>query len=212
MKKTAILIAAIIACSFTAVAQNFDYILNNRSDTIKCNIKTPLFGKNKYKLLNAGDSQYIRMEKDSIREYYLSKRNIIYRRVILNNSGLLFPNQRVFLQVVENGQISLYVQMNAKSTYSPTNPAIIDPMTEDWYVSKNSDSAKIVKPTDLGLFMRTRGRTGNNFTQMLEDNPEVFEKFVRDDRFSFETIQNIIHFYNTGQELPLKPRPEYPGH
>ena len=211
MKRTVLLIAAIIY-SVTALAQNVDYIIKNNGDTVKCNIKVPLFGKNKYKLLNAPDNQYVKLEKDSVKEYYLSKRKIIFRRVILSNSGLLFPYQKVYLQVLENGPISLYVQMNAKSTYSPANPGTIDPMTEDWYVSKKSDTAKIVKPTDLGLFMRTKGQARNDFTAMLEDNPAVFEKFVRGERFSFETVQNIIHLYNTGEELLKKPFPEYPGH
>jgi len=211
MKRTALLIAAIIY-SVTALAQNVDYIIKNNGDTVKCNIKVPLFGKNKYKLLNGPDNQYLKLEKDSVKEYYLSKGNIIYRRVIISNSGLLFPYQKVFLQVIENGQVSLYIQQTTRSTYSPTNPGTIDPMTEDWYVSKNSDTAKIVKPTDLGLFMRTKGQARNDFTAMLEDNPAVFEKFVRDDRFSFATVQNIIHLYNTGEELPKKPFPEYPGH
>ena len=66
-------------------------------------------------------------------------------------------------------------------------------------MGKGSDYVHDFKGNGLNLG-KTRAERKTDFANMLIDNKNVYEKFLADDKFSFEQIRNIIHLYNTGEQ------------
>ena len=175
-----------------AHAQTWDYIINNNNDTIKCRVKESLGGQVRYKLNNAGNSKYVKINIDSIKEYYLSKHKAAYRRIHANN--YVYGASFEYLRVIERGVISLYLE----TTYYSDNS------TDKWYISKNSDTAELLKTDGLSIFIKSRGKRKNELAEMLKDKPAVYNKFIRGKKFGWNAVKNIVYLYNTGHDIRKK--------
>jgi hypothetical protein len=176
----------------SARAQTPDYIINNNNDTIKCLVKESLGGQVRYKLSNAVNGKYIKINIDSIKEYYLSKHKAAYRRIYANN--YVYGASFEYLRVVERGVISLYQE----TTYYADNS------TDRWYISKNSDTAEFLKTDGLSIFIKSRGKRKNGLAEMLKDKPSVYNKFISDKKFGWNAVRNIVYLYNTGHDIRKK--------
>jgi hypothetical protein len=176
----------------SAHAQSSDYIINNNNDTIKCHVKESLGGLVRYRLNNGGNGKYIKINIDSIKEYYLSKHKAAYRRIYANN--YVYGASFDYLRVIERGVISLYQE----TTYYSDNS------TDRWYISKNSDTAQLLKTSGLSIFIRSRGIRKNELAEMLKDKPSVYNKFIKDKKFGWNAVKNIVYLYNTGHDIRKK--------
>jgi len=164
-----------------------DYVITVKGDSIACEINTPLIGSTKYK--SDAMSRSEKIKPDEIKEYYIARKNTLYRSVFLDDK-----TKPVFAVVIEKGKISLY---EVKYTnYSGTTTTT----TTVWYVGKGSDHVSDLKTN--GLFTNTaRQQRKDDFGEMLMDNKDVYDKYKSEDKFSFRQIRNLVHLYNTGQPL-----------
>ncbi|BAU55222.1 hypothetical protein [Mucilaginibacter gotjawali] len=185
--KTLIFIA-VTTFAFTVKAQS-DYVITVGGDSISCKIIAPAFGPIKYQ--SAAMDAPKRIKSDEIKEYYLSGDRQLYRAVFIN-----YDKRATYLNVIENGKISLYEVIN--TTYSSMTMASIT--TKVWYIGKGTNYVKDFKSN--GLFnSRSRNERKDGFAEMLEDNKNIYDKYRTEDKFSFEQIRNLIHLYNTGKPL-----------
>lgn len=167
---------------FKAKAQTDDYVITVKGDTLKCSISFPLIGPSKYKV-PGGESE--KLDHAKIKEYYITRKDLLKRVVFMGDK-----TKSDFLEVVENGSISLYkiVYNNGKTS------------TVEWYVGKASDRVSALKTS--GLFLgKSRKDRKDDFAEMLQDKPEVYNKYMAENKFSFNAIQNLVHLYNTGKSL-----------
>lgn len=170
--------------TFKAQAQMEDYVITTKGDTLKCNISSSLFGAAKYQL----SGQFEKKMGADIKEYYVRRNNFRNRAVFIGDD-----KRASFLEVVENGNISLY-RIVYRHNYSTTT---------QWYVGKGSDHVSILKSSSL-LLGKSRKDRKDDFADMLKDKPEVYDKYMAEKKFSFNAIQNLVHLYNTGESLKDK--------
>ncbi|NHA03900.1 hypothetical protein G7092_08840 [Mucilaginibacter sp. HC2] len=183
LKKAA---TCIIAVLFTlgVKAQNQDYIITTKGDSIPCTIKIPLItcGDGNYKTSANGPS--VKIKPDEVKEYYISKKNSLYRSVI--KEGKTKPE---FLLVLETGKISLYEET--------TDVYVNNTVTKvtKWYVTKGSDIAQPLKTDDLVMSKSKKQRKGE-FTTLISDNDAVYAQYTSENKFSFKRIRNLVQQYN----------------
>jgi len=176
--------------SISAQAQDYpDYVITVKGDSIPCRITDPLIGRGRYK--DSTMPAAVRITADRIKEYYISDGKQLYRTVYINDDKI--PE---FLRVLENGTISLYQEIDKyySSLYGP-GPSTI----ENWLVGKNTDHVIYFKKSSFNFKGAGRGKRKAEFAALLADNKKVYDKFLADDDFSFNEIQNIVHLYNTGE-------------
>ncbi|TSD66148.1 hypothetical protein FFF34_001740 [Inquilinus sp. KBS0705] len=189
--------ACLTALLFTlnANAQTVDYIINYKSDTVKCAIGKGFLAKNySYKLTPDGKS--VKISIDDVKEYYIAKDKILNRAVIREGK-----DKREYMQLIEGGKIDLY-EKNTTTTYgSGPNQMINTTSNTLWYISKGSDTVKEVKNNEVSifsLFNKSRKDRKSDFVEMIHDNKEVYDKYIADDKYSFKQVQRLVHYYNTG--------------
>jgi len=182
MKTIYTLCCALALLTLKAKAQTEDYVITTQGDTLKCNISFPIVGPSKYKI-PGGESQ--KLDRDKIKEYYITRKDLRKRAVFMGDK-----TKADFLEVVENGNISLYkiIYTNGRTS------------TEEWYIGKASDRVSALKSSSLFLGKRRKDRK-DDFSEMLKDKPEVYDKYMAEKKFSFNAIQNLVHLYNTGHSL-----------
>jgi hypothetical protein len=190
----------IVLCLFTtsAIAQNTDYVITVQGDTLACKITELGWVHNgNYKTAQMKSKKQILLKE--IKEYYVSKHNVIYRKVYKRADK---PNAAEYLTVLENGKINLYEEIY----YTPDmhqNSFKYDNSSTRWYIAKGSDTVKVLKNSDLSLatlFFKSKEKRKGDFEQMIMDNKEVYDKYLADDKFSFKQIRTLIHLYNTGEQ------------
>lgn len=181
-----------------------DYVITIKGDTLHCNIgKNFLSGTFKYTLSGSG-SLPVKIKPDEIKEYYIARTNTIFGSVITEDRS-----STRFLQILEKGKLNLYVYSNTTSGFVPTaggGMAMTGPMDHSqWYISKNGGIAKILKGNGLMISGGSRKQRKADFGEMLKDNNLVYQKYIKDDKFDIDQIQNLVHWYNTGEKLPEPP-------
>ena len=180
-------------------AQNRDYVITANGDTLACTITFPAFVQyGKYKTASMDKPKQILMGE--IKELYLSKHNILIREVY-KHPGKKWSAQ--FMTVLENGRINLYEEA-INYTHMDAGGGMYTSSSNKWYVSKGSDTLKVIKNSDYSmsaLFFKSKKSRKNDFVEMIMDNKAVYDKYLADDKFSFEQIRALVHLYNTG-ELP----------
>lgn len=195
------LTAFLFTLSTTAKAQDKDYVINNLNDTILCKIKTSALGGNpKYKPLNATQGDYIKITTEDIKEYYLSDPHIVFRRIYSKDStGKDLPVE--FMRPLEKGTISIYLQETTTTVRMYGQNKTSGYTCVQWYVTKNSDTATLVRVSGRGIFEASVDKKENVFAEFLRDKKDVYDKFIKDNKFDTRHILNIVHLYNTGDEL-----------
>lgn len=185
---TSILVLSILVLFSTDLkAQTDDYVITTKGDTIKCRILTPFFVYNgstkKYKI----DGKSKKIKTDEIQEYYIARTDYRERAVIVNGK-----NKLEFLKVVENGIISLY-----EVVYNNTSPNGFSTSSVQWFIGKGSNKVTDFKSSTIYLGKSRKDRK-SYFAELLKDKPQVYDKCMTDDKFSFDEIRNLVHLYNTG--------------
>jgi hypothetical protein len=173
--------------AFNARAQEPDYVITLKGDTIRCKVSRSIFGAFSYRVTVVDDSK--RIKTNEIKEFNMAKKKTLYTLVHRDDK-----NKPEFMEVVEKGKISLYqVTYYSYSQYGSTT-------TTNWFVGKGSDTVSILKTN--GLFAtRSRQQRKDSFSEMLKDKKEIYDKYVAEDKFSFEQIQSLVHQYNTGEPV-----------
>ncbi|WP_183562696.1 hypothetical protein [Mucilaginibacter sp. SP1R1] len=182
-----LLCGVILLITFNARAQDQDYVITLKGDTIHCKVSKSIFGAFSYKAPGMDDSKRIKI--DDIKEFDIAKKKTLYTLVHRDDK-----NKPEFMEVVEKGNISLYqVTYYSYSQYGSTT-------TTNWFVGKRSDTVSLLKTN--GLFAtRSRQQRKDSFSEMLKDKKEIYDKYVAEDKFSFEQIANLVHLYNTGEPI-----------
>lgn len=178
-------------------AQDQDYVIPVYGDTVKCTITRPFMSDNgRYQAAGMRSSKKIRIEE--IKEYYISKDKKLYRAVFKSRTNI------VYMEVLENGDISLYEQFNQGSY---VNGSFYANSSSVWFIGKGSI---IVTPiNDYGvavsnLFANRKKKRINEFAELIRDKKLVYDKFIADNTFNNTEIRNIIHLYNTGEPFQEK--------
>ena len=191
--------AFLLVLSTFAKAQDNDYIINNHGDTIQCKIKTPaLGGEPKYQPINALHDAYVKITIEEIKEYYLSDPQITFRRIYIDSTKA--GPAVAFMRPMERGTISIYLCETSTSYYTFHNTYYSFPAIQ-WYVTKNSDTATLLKTSLPGIIKTSKGERKDVLAELLKDKKDVYDKYVKENKFDSKYILNIIHLYNTGVEL-----------
>lgn len=176
-----IFLLSMITFIVNAQPKNYwDYIITTKGDTVRCHIDKPLIGKAKYQSRTMAKPEKI--TTDSVREFYYQFDHVYYRAVYIDSAV-----QKTFLEIIEKGPITLYEVETSNGNTIKT----------DWYISKNTDTAKSLKSSSY-LMGRARLRR-DEFGEMLKDKPDIYNKYIADEKFSFKQIQKLVHWYNTGK-------------
>ncbi|CAM3980424.1 hypothetical protein MUGA111182_20145 [Mucilaginibacter galii] len=188
MKIRLLLLLSLLIASITVNAQQPGIVVNNSGDTLKCEMKFPFIGANKYKTAQMEDFKKLNVKEISY--YRTDDLKHVYKAARLPNS-----KKTAFLQVVEEGRINLYTHTVTYSGYMGASYS-----TTTWYISKNNGELQELKTSALFSFKSKKDRK-NNFSDMLADNPEALKLYQDEDNFSFKTLRNTVHFYNTGKPV-----------
>ena len=174
-------------------AQNRDKVVTASGDTISCEI-SHRFPSTGVKYRKAKHEKAINITTDSVKGYYMANESTWYRRVYYDDKGLLGGKVRPsFMSVVESGKINLYQMIITTTTYGGIGMTYSNSNTE-WFVSKGSDTGVMVKGALFG-----RQKRKNEFSDLLTDNQGVYNRYLADDKFSFDEIRNLVCLYNTGK-------------
>jgi len=184
LKKVAICLAVTLFTSGVK-AQSQDYVITTQGDSIPCNIKIPLItcGDGNYK--TSANSPSVKIKPEEIKEYYISKKETLYRAVI--KEGKTKPE---FLLVLETGKISLYEEVTEVYVNNT-----VTTLTK-WYVAKDSDVAIPLKTDDVFMSKSKKQRKGE-FTTLISDNNAVYTQYTAENKFSFKRIRNLVQQYNS---------------
>lgn len=201
-------IAALLLLStaaYTAHAQKAGYIITNSGDTIKCEVRNILLSSS-IRFKTDTMKEYQEESATTIRQYYRHKDKYPYRSVVLPGK----KNPR-FVSVVEDGTISIYEQASSQ-TMGSFNPAggMFTPYSNNvtfWYMQKGNGPILKIKTNQLINFRSKKDRR-LDFEAMIADKPEVLKLYKSTASFSFDTLKEIAHYYNTG-EAP-KPKESKP--
>ena len=112
--------------------------------------------------------------------YYIADQSVWYRRVFFDR------NKTEFMIVVESGKINLYeliVQNRQGMEWT------------QWYASKGTDTAIIIKNPQL-FTGNSRQKRKNEFADFLADNKAIYDRYMADNDFGVDKIQNLVHLYN----------------
>lgn len=184
LKKAAICIAATLF-TLGVKAQSQDYVITTKGDSIPCTIKIPLIscGDGNYK--TSANAPAIKIKPDEVKEYYISKKNSLYRSV--TKEGKTKPE---FLLVLETGKISLYEEVT--DVYVNNTVTTVT----KWYVSKGSAIVRPLKTDDVFMSKSRKQRKGE-FTTLISDNHVVYAQYTSENKFSFKRIRNLVQQYNS---------------
>jgi len=192
MKINLITLTIILLAALTARAQNNDRVITVSGDTIACRISFPfLGGAAKYR--TSKDEKAIKITTDNVKGYYVAGQSTWYRRVFWDPKTLFSKSRLYFMTVVESGKINLYELIMTTNTFG-ANGAMYTNSGKGWYVSKGTDTVTLIKGA---IFSRQKRK--NEFADLLTDNKAVYDKYLADDKFGFDEIQNLVHLYNTGE-------------
>jgi len=191
MKINLVALTTLLLAALTVRAQNNDRVVTNTGDTIACHISFAFIG-GAAKYRTSENEKAIKITTDNVKAYYVADQSTWYRRVFYDYKTFLQRNKLWFMTVVESGKINLY-QMIVTTTSYGANGAMYSNSTTDWFASKGTDTAILLKGALFG-----RQKRKNEFADLLADNKAVYDKYIAEDKFGFDEIQNLVHLYNTG--------------
>lgn len=160
------------------VAAQQDFIVTCKNDTIKGEVKFTLFGGTRFK--GIGQSKFIIVSEDSIKEYFRSKDS-------LNYLAKIKPNKlnAEFIKRVEKGKIHLleYYRNQGNNLHETT-----------WFAYKGDEPLVEIKTNQM--FGKRKERE-ENFYKLIGDDKELLDKFIKNNSYTFEAIRNCIKAYNS---------------
>lgn len=182
--KLILLNVSIFILSLTVRAQQKtpDYVITVKGDTIRCKINTPFLGSAVEYALSDGSLTPLE-DTTYVREYYITKKKLLKRAVSSNNKNF------IYLPVVENGPISLY---ELERYPNPRGGAVID-----WYVGKDRKNISLLKSNSITSTARKERE--DMLAGLLKDNQAAYNMYITKKKFTFDSLIDIVHFYNTGK-------------
>ncbi|WP_419701898.1 hypothetical protein [Mucilaginibacter sp. NFX135] len=165
-----------------------DYVIMMNGDSIPCNINISIFSGFRYSTTDS--TKLTKIKPDKVKEYYVARRHILWGSTTKEDHS-----SRVFLELLEKGKINLY------EDYYPSTYGV---NKIEWYVSKGSDTSKKLKSSGM-LFSSSRKERKDNFSELIKDNEAVYNKYTTENKFTYDQLRNLIHWYNTGQQIPPSP-------
>ncbi len=182
--RVACLSLLIFACIFIGKANaQAGYIITQKNDTIKGEVKIRAFGGPQFKPLNKAD--LISIDVDTLKEYQLSDSSVFVLRSIPRSTANLIAKPQA-LQRLEHGRINLYMYQ------APAGDHIIT-----WYASKGTDSLITLKTSDIFLVGGGSKKSRKAaLSGIFADQPDVQSAFNATGKFDFETIRLYIRKYN----------------
>lgn len=182
--KILLLSLLILTYIFTGQADaQVGYIITQKGDTIKGEVKIRAFGGMQFKPANKVD--FVTISLDTIKEYQLIDSSIFALKRIPRSTANLLSKPQI-LQRLEHGRINLYQYV----------PPAGDPIIT-WYASKETDSLITIKTSDI--FLAGGGSKKKRIallSSMFADEPDVQAAFNATGKFDFNTIQVYIRRYN----------------
>jgi len=182
--KTLLLIPFFLISAGRLFAQKptFNFVINKKGDTIKCDFKRPFLGKLRYQPIDA--NSYIKITTDDIKEYYTVKDSSLTVATVLPDK-----TNPEFVTLLERGRIRMYEKVVV--TYSQYGSTY----TYYWYVNKGNDPLKQLKATTI-FTDGSRKERKNMFAEMIADDPALMEQFKADNDFGIKRLQYYVHQYN----------------
>lgn len=176
------------------VSAQSDYVITQSGDSIPCRINHPLLTTHpKYR--KSPDDEPIEIKPEEIKRYYQAKKKKLYCSVF--KPGW---DYRQFLIVLEYGKINLYQEILTSTSY--VNNQAMGASTTNWYFSKGSDTVRQLKTSGPFMLGKSRKERIADFVALIKDNKKVYDLYLAKNQFSFQDIQRLIHYYNTGELLP----------
>ncbi|PTR01367.1 hypothetical protein C8P68_101601 [Mucilaginibacter yixingensis] len=189
MKTLTLSLALLFATAIAVHAQQNDYIVNTHGDTVKCKITKPFLGGPRYTIGDFSD----KITTSDVAAYYQSKEHTMVRAVYTGNS-----KRPTFMVVIEDGPITLYEDVN---TYYNAGTGV-STSTRNWFWSqKSSNQAEPLKTSALSIGSKSREERMHDFAELLREKHEIYEAFISQKSFSFNQIQKLVHWYNTGEKM-----------
>ena len=176
----------IFACIFiNKVNAQAGYIITQKNDTVKGELKIRAFVRPQFKLANKTDFTPITL--DTLKEYQL-KDSSVWVAKRLPTTSMNFIAKPQFVLLLEKGKINLYQQTGTDRYHLRT-----------WYVAQNPDSLVAIKTDDIFLAGggSKKGRK-EILAAMFADQPDIQATFNATSKFDFDTIRLYIRKYNQG--------------
>ncbi|WP_448633265.1 hypothetical protein [Pedobacter panaciterrae] len=66
-----------------------------------------------------------------------------------------------------------------------------------WYAQKDNGELVEVKSNQMWGSRKTRK---DNFSTLIADNPRILDRYIKEDKFTFDFVRSLIEEYNNTQE------------
>lgn len=163
---------------FFAPAQK-DYIVTGKGDTMYGKIKQPLFSKLIF--VSKGVEYWL---DETVKAYFINKSSATYYNIVQPETG-----DKVFMYVVEKGEISLYTYTVSVRTYDGKSLS-----TTNWYIEKKGTPISMIKSTSA--FAGGKKDRKELLRASIADKAEILKLYDENDSFTFNNIRKIITEYN----------------
>ncbi len=178
---TIVVASALLCCGLSAKSQKKDYVIITRGDTIYCKLKFPAMSDyGYYKTDDVSEDE--KLNPYQINEYYVAKKNTLYKTVFEPGT-----KQLQFMQVIEKGKISLYEFIGKGWGTGAVQGTGGYYHYSKYYISKGSGELEAFSPNKSGKAI---------FAELIIDNKNVYDKYTAKDDFDIEKIRNLIQLYN----------------
>ncbi len=178
-KSAAFLVFVFVVLPFLASAQK-DYVVLEKGDTVYGKIRKNLFGGN---MRIVSKEEEIKIG-ENVNIYYVNKESASYYNVIKPETG-----DKVFMQAVAKGEISLYTYTITAPTYNSGSIT-----TTNWYIEKKGTSLSLLKTT--GALAGGKKDRKEMLRDLISDKPEIVKLYEENDAFTFNNIRMLINEYN----------------
>jgi len=178
----------LVTLVYFAKAQTEDYVITNIGDTVRCEVNISGWGTVKYKVAGG---KFEKVKLEDIKEYYHQENDLRFRAVYRDSS-----NKPEYMRVLENGPISLYLHDGSQAGLGVLGMLTVSPTSV--YVGKGGDRTITLKTSGLLNGGSKQGRK-DALSEMLKDKPDIYNKYVADNKFNYSQILNLVHLYNTGK-------------
>ena len=183
--RTVFLASLLLTCTFiNRTNAQAGYIITQKDDTIKGEVKLPAFGRPKFKPVNAANFRSFNL--GTVKEYQLSKDSSVFclKNIPLSSANLVSKVQP--LRRLEHGSINLYEYV------APSGSQLFT-----WYISKGADSLIALKTSDVFLVGNgSKKERRQILSDMFADQPDAQKAFDASGKFDFDTIRRSIRSYN----------------
>ena len=164
----------------------YNYVINTHNDTIKCEMRTTLFGAVKYQPI-ASNGKFIKVTTKEIKEYYTAKDSSTHVAITLPDR-----NDPEYVKLLERGKINLYEQLVVSYSQYGSNRNYY------WYISKDNSPLKQIKSNTI-FTDGSRKERREYLAGLMAEDQAVVDEFKNESDFSLKKLTYFIHKYNADQ-------------